>query len=119
MVPYFGDIPVKGVEGVQEDKEQPVELSTSTAQSCEAASHHSRKRPASLIPMDFGSVPRCSALKTMTGKAVEYFRAFARCCLHDSVSLDVTSNLQRVVCVPAPASVSVLTGIVPDPHVFY
>jgi hypothetical protein len=42
--------------------------------------YHRRERPASLMPMSLGFVPRCRALNTMTGKAVEYFSAFARCC---------------------------------------
>lgn len=84
---YLGDVPVEGVEGVQKDKEQPVDTSIAISYDWKAMTYQSRKRPASLMPMDFGSVPRCSALRTMTGKALEYFRALARCCLHDFVSL--------------------------------
>lgn len=82
--------------------------------------YQSRKRPASLIPMDCGSVPRWSALRTMTGKALEYFRAFARCCLHEFVkSVFVLTAKKRGSCAPAPACACVLIGIVSDPQEFY
>ena len=68
--------------------------------------------------MEFGSVPRWSALKTITGKALEYFRAFAKCCLHDFVSANFTVVLQKGGFAPAPACACVLIGIVPDPQVF-
>ena len=84
-----------------------------------ATNYHNRKRPASLIPIDCGSVPRWSALNTMTGKALEYFRAFARCCLNDPISPGLSWVPQRAICAPAPACACVLIGIILDPHVFY
>ena len=42
--------------------------------------YQSRKRPFSLMPILLGSYPRCRALSMMTGNALEYFRALARCC---------------------------------------
>lgn len=50
--------------------------------------HHKRKRPASVIPILFGLYPRCKALSMITGKALEYFSALARCCPPQPVDAD-------------------------------
>lgn len=41
--------------------------------------YHSRNSPVSLSPILFGSYPLCSALSMITGNALEYFKAFAKC----------------------------------------
>jgi len=42
--------------------------------------YQSLKRLVSLSPILAGSYPRCSALRMITGNALEYLAAFARCC---------------------------------------
>ena len=108
---YFCHIPIEGVEGVQKDEKHPVYWSIDFQTFAEVMDYQSRKRPASLIPMDFGSVPRWSALSMMTGKALEYFRAFARCCLHDLVSPDPALLHQHSFAHPPQPVLAFLLGL--------
>lgn len=47
--------------------------------SASPSTYHSLNSLVSLMPILFGSYPLCRALRIITGKADEYFRAFARC----------------------------------------
>ena len=80
-VPIFRNIPVKGIERVHEHEEKPVLCQQAgIAHLLKRQTYQRRNKPASLMPMSLGFVPRCKALKMMTGKAEEYFNALARCC---------------------------------------
>jgi hypothetical protein len=80
-VPILGHVPVERVDGVDGDKKHPIIVSIERAIG-DGGTYHKRKSATSPGVAVFGSRLwlRWMALSMMTGNAVAYFNAFARCC---------------------------------------